>query len=271
MNSYHLPLPFVIVAAGLIGLLVGSFLNVVVYRIPRGLSVAGPRSFCPRCNRQLTWWENVPVGSWVALRGRCRTCHQPISLRYPLVELCTGAVFALVTWAWDGTIISAAYCALAAAMIAVSLIEYDGRRAPLLVAALGTGIALAIIVIGAGRQGHWWLVSGSLIGAAVGLVAVSLLRAGDPDCLDPREFGRSTLVVAGCWFGGLGLRPTAFGAVTSIVAYFLCMLGVWATTRQRSAANGGVVATSRSAVPLLSVPLVSALALAMPVALIARG
>src|SRR5580704_16810679 len=149
MTSHHLPIAFVIVAAGLIGLLIGSFLNVVVYRIPRGLSVAGPRSFCPTCNRQLTWWENVPVGSWVALRGRCRTCHQPISLRYPLVELGTGDVFALVNWGWDGTIISAAYCVLAATMLAVSLIEYDGRRAQLLVAAMGTGIALVIIVIGA--------------------------------------------------------------------------------------------------------------------------
>ena len=115
------------------------------------------------------------------------------------------------------------------------------------------------------------MVGGSLIGATVGLVAVSLLRAWDPDCLDPREFGRSTLVVAGCWFGGLGLRPAAFGAGAWIFTYFLCMLGVWATTRQRSAVNGGVIATSRNAVPLLSVPLVSALALAMPVALIARG
>ncbi|MBF6555291.1 MAG: prepilin peptidase [Acidimicrobiales bacterium] len=263
-------LSFVILAAGLAGLLVGSFLNVVVYRIPRGLSVSGPRSFCPTCNRQLTWWENVPVVSWVALRGRCRTCHQLISIRYPLVELGTGAAFALVTWGWDGTIVSAAYCVLAATMVAVSLIEYDGKRAPLSVAAIGTGIALVIIFVGAGRQGHWWLVGGSVIGAAVGLVAVSLLRARDPECLDPREFGRSTLVVAGCWFGGLGLRPTAFGAVTWVVVYFLCMLGVW-TTRQRTAASGGVIATGRSAVPLLNVPLVSALALAMPVALIARG
>ncbi len=205
MGSHYLPLPAAILVAGVAGLFVGSFLNVVVYRTPRGLSVAGPRSFCPACNRQLTWWENVPVGSWLALRGRCRTCDQPISLRYPLVELGTGVVFALVTWGWDGTIVSAAYCVLAATMVAVSLIEYGGRRAPLLVAAIGTAIALVVIVVGSGREGNWWLVGGSLIGTTVGLVALLLLRARDPDCLDPREFrpqhpcGRRLLVR---WAGG---------------------------------------------------------------------
>src|SRR5208282_1433104 len=72
--------------AGVAGLLVGSFLNVVVYRAPLGLSVSSPRSFCPNCRHQLSWWENIPVASWVFLRARCRACHQPISARYPLVE-----------------------------------------------------------------------------------------------------------------------------------------------------------------------------------------
>src|ERR1700734_649119 len=107
--------------AGLIGVFVGSFLNVVIYRTPLGLSVNSPRSFCPTCERQLAWWENIPIVSWIGLKGRCRTCGTPISIRYPLVELSTGIVFALVTWAWDGTIVSAAYCVLAAAMVAVSL------------------------------------------------------------------------------------------------------------------------------------------------------
>ena len=80
----------VVVVAAVVGLFVGSFLNVVVYRAPLGLSVSTPRSFCPTCDRQLAWWENVPVVSWLALRGRCHTCHEPISVRYPLVEATTG-------------------------------------------------------------------------------------------------------------------------------------------------------------------------------------
>ena len=75
MRSSDIPLPLAIPRAGVVGLFVGSFLNVVVYRTPLGLSVSAPRSFCPTCRRQLTWWENVPIGSWVALRGRCRTCR----------------------------------------------------------------------------------------------------------------------------------------------------------------------------------------------------
>ena len=153
--------------AGVVGLFVGSFLNVVIYRTPLGLSVAAPRSFCPTCDRQLMWWENVPVRSWLALRGRCRTCHEPISVRYPLVELATAAAFVLTTWAWHGTILAAAYCVLGASMIGVGLIEYGGQRAPLSVAAVGTGLAEAIIVVGGVWQHRWSVVVGSLVGLAV--------------------------------------------------------------------------------------------------------
>jgi len=75
------------------GLLFGSFLNVVIARVPLGESIVKPRSRCPRCGRQLTWFENIPVLSWLALRGRCRGCHEPISWRYPLIELLTAALF----------------------------------------------------------------------------------------------------------------------------------------------------------------------------------
>jgi len=75
------------------GLLFGSFLNVVIARVPEGQSIVRPRSRCPRCGRQLSWFENIPVLSWLALRGRCRGCHEPISWRYPLIELLTAALF----------------------------------------------------------------------------------------------------------------------------------------------------------------------------------
>jgi leader peptidase (prepilin peptidase)/N-methyltransferase len=257
--------------AGVIGLFVGSFLNVVVYRTPLGLSVAAPRSFCPTCNRQLSWWENVPVASWMVLRGRCRSCHQPISARYPLVELASGVVFALVTLGWHGTIVSVAYCTLAATMVAVSLIEYSGNRAPLSIAAIGTVIAQTIIVVGSGWQHHWGIVAGSLVGTATGLAALALLRARDPDCLDPRGFGRTALPIAGCWFGGLGIYPAVVGVGTWIASFFLCMVAFWSVARERSGANGTVVIAERKPGPLLSVPLVTALAIAMVASLVARG
>ena len=93
------------------------------------------------------------------------------------MELTTGILFALVTWAWDGRILSAGYCILAATMVAVGLIEYGGQRAPLSVAAIGSGIALLLIVAAAGWEDHWSIAIGSLLGSL----------AGDPD-LRPSSF-----------------------------------------------------------------------------------
>ena len=84
--------------AGVLGACVGSFLNVALWRIPRGESIASPPSHCPACGRELGVLELVPVVSWIALRGRCRHCGAHISARYPLVELGTALLFALVAW-----------------------------------------------------------------------------------------------------------------------------------------------------------------------------
>lgn len=86
------------ILAGLLGLAFGSFLNVCLSRWPEGESIVKPRSHCRSCARTLAWWENIPVVSWLALRGRCRTCHAKISWRYPLVELAVGFLWATVGW-----------------------------------------------------------------------------------------------------------------------------------------------------------------------------
>ncbi len=272
MSSGAVPLlAITIPCAGIVGLFVGSFLNVVVYRTPLGLSVSRPRSFCPQCRRQLAWWENVPVASWLALRGRCRTCRVPISPRYPLVELSTGALFAMVTWGWGGSVVSAAYCALVAAMVAVSLIEYNGQRAPLSVAAIGTVLALVIMAVGAGVDGQWWIIGGSCLGSLVALCAISALRSADPDCRDPRGHGRSALLIAGGWVGGLGGRPAVVGAAVWIAAYFACMVGAWWTVRRRAEGGRSSDGAGLNLPPIVAAPLVTALALAMAASLIVRG
>jgi len=84
------------VFAFVFGLCVGSFLNVCAWRIPRGESVVSPPSKCPKCDRPIRWYENIPLLSWLALRGRCRGCREPISIRYFLIELATGLLFAAV-------------------------------------------------------------------------------------------------------------------------------------------------------------------------------
>src|SRR6202048_3713363 len=86
------------VFAALLGLAFGSFLNVCLSRWPQGESVVKPRSHCRTCNRTLTWWENIPVLSWLSLRGRCRTCQAPIHWRYPLVEAVVAVLWAICAW-----------------------------------------------------------------------------------------------------------------------------------------------------------------------------
>jgi leader peptidase (prepilin peptidase)/N-methyltransferase len=256
--------------SGVVGLFVGSFLNVVIYRTPRGLSVAAPRSFCPTCDRQLLWWENVPVVSWLALRGRCHTCREPISSRYPLVEVVTGASFAATTWALHGTIMAAAYCALAATVIAVGLIEYGDQRPPVVVAGIGTGLAEAIIILSGAWHHHWAAVIGSAVGSVMALVAYGVLRRVDPDGSDPRGHGRGALLPAACWVGGLGPMAAIGGASAGIMAYLACMAGAWALSSQPATVGGTPVGSHRAtrlAHPVLETPLVTAVVVAMVAAL----
>jgi len=151
----------------LVGLLAGSFLNVVIYRVPRGLSVAKPRSFCPHCDTPVRPIDNVPVVSWVMLGGRCHHCRGPISARYPLVESATAVVFAAVGWGLGPHWAVAGFCVLAASLIALVAIEADGLPPPLSVAGIGTGLGAALL-LGAGVADRRW---SHVVGLIVGLGA----------------------------------------------------------------------------------------------------
>jgi leader peptidase (prepilin peptidase)/N-methyltransferase len=111
--------------AGLFGLLIGSFLNVCIYRWPRDLSVVIPRSHCISCERQIAWFDNVPVLSYAMLRGRCRHCAAPIHWRYPLVELLTAACFAGFVAQYGLTVDAAKYCVFAAMLIGLIFSDLD--------------------------------------------------------------------------------------------------------------------------------------------------
>src|SRR5437016_11647349 len=89
---------FLIVAAAAFGALIGSFLNVCIHRLPRGQSIVWPGSACPHCKRQLAWFENIPIASFLVLRGRCRSCRAGIAIRYPIVEALTALLFASAWW-----------------------------------------------------------------------------------------------------------------------------------------------------------------------------
>jgi leader peptidase (prepilin peptidase)/N-methyltransferase len=116
--------------AGVVGAVVGSFLNVVIHRLPRGESLVHPRSRCPACRRQIAGYDNVPIVSWLALRGRCRHCGEPISPRYPVVELLTALTFAavvLVRGFDDDLVLELPFVA---ALIALAGIDLDHKLLP---------------------------------------------------------------------------------------------------------------------------------------------
>ena len=118
------------VFAGLFGLAIGSFLNVVVWRVPRGESVVSPPSACPGCETPIRPRDNVPVAGWLLLKGRCRDCDVKISPRYPIVEATTGVLFVIMALRFGLDPVLPAYLYLAAVGLALALIDLDCKRLP---------------------------------------------------------------------------------------------------------------------------------------------
>ncbi|MFC7495966.1 MULTISPECIES: prepilin peptidase [unclassified Nocardioides] len=156
-------IPPVLVAglAAVLGLLVGSFLNVVAHRVPRGESVVRPPSACPSCGVEIRARHNVPVLGWLVLRGRCYDCAEPISARYPLVEAATGVLFGLAGWRFAAEpALLAAYLFFAAVAMALALIDLDVRRLPNVIVLPSYPVLAVLLALGADRP--------ALLRAAVG-------------------------------------------------------------------------------------------------------
>jgi leader peptidase (prepilin peptidase)/N-methyltransferase len=154
------------------GLCVGSFLNVCIYRLPRRESLLWPASHCTGCSRPLSWYENLPLVSWLALRGRCRTCGVTISIVYPLVELITAAVFVGGYLIYGWTPLLAARLLFACAMIVLFVIDLQHQILPNVITLPGTAIGLALsIVLPPG-----WL--SSLIGLLAGAALLFAIMEG---------------------------------------------------------------------------------------------
>lgn len=119
-----------VIFAALAGLLIGSFLNVCIYRVPRDLSVVRPRSFCPECGKPVTWYDNVPVISYVRLRGHCRACGKAIGIRYPLVELTTALFFAASVYRFGWNLNGFKWCLFQAIMTVLFWVDLEERILP---------------------------------------------------------------------------------------------------------------------------------------------
>ena len=159
---------FLVAACALVGLVIGSFLNVVIWRVPRGESVVSPPSACPGCHRPIRARDNVPVVSWLLLRGRCRDCDEPISARYPLVEAGTAVAFAGVAAYFGAVWQLPAFLYLTAIAIALALIDIDVHRLPnaiVLPSYVVGGVLLAVPSLVAGDYGQ--LLRAALAAAAL--------------------------------------------------------------------------------------------------------
>jgi leader peptidase (prepilin peptidase)/N-methyltransferase len=167
------------------GAVIGSFISVVGHRVPRGESVVGGRSKCPRCDHQISAYDNIPILSWLVLRGRCRSCREPISVRYPLTELGVGLAYAATVIAWqDDATQMAMGLVLVTALAAVTVIDLEHRIIPnsiLLVAGV-IGLAIAATdpsglsqrAIGAAAAGGFFLLAALLYPNGMGMGDVKL-------------------------------------------------------------------------------------------------
>jgi leader peptidase (prepilin peptidase) / N-methyltransferase len=158
------------VLVALLGLAVGSFLNVVIYRVPRGESLVTPGSHCPSCSAPIRARHNVPLFGWLFLRGRCASCGSAISARYPLVELLTAVLFVLLTLRLSHLgLLSAlpAYLYFAAIGVALAFIDLDVKRLPNVIVLPSYPVLAALLAAAAGVHGSWSPLSRALIGGAI--------------------------------------------------------------------------------------------------------
>jgi leader peptidase (prepilin peptidase)/N-methyltransferase len=235
-----------VVLLGVLGLLVGSFLNVVIYRLPKMMErqwaaecaqAAGhapkaaepfnlvvPRSSCPHCTAGIAWYDNVPVFSYALLGGRCRQCQAPIALRYPAVELCSALLFAFCGWRWGMGAAAFAWCAWMAGMLSLALIDWDSTLLP-------DAIVLPLLwlgLIGANLQWTDLSLESALWGAVAGYLSlwsvywVFKLVTGK----EGMGYGDFKLLAClGAWLGWQALVPiilmsSVIGAVVGIVLKF---------------------------------------------------
>ena len=220
MSAAVLPLGLLAGLAGLLGLLVGSFVNVVVHRVPAGLSVVRPRSACPACGHEVRERDNVPVVSWLLLRGRCRDCRTPIPVRYPAVEASTAVLFALVALAETRPPVLVALLVVAGAGVALALIDVEHGRLPF--AVTGTAALLAGAVLLSGWVGVLVLdgpsaAGSALVGPLVGVLAWGGVYAALWALTSGRGMGLGDVALAPV----LGLVLGAVGAPAAVVGLAL--------------------------------------------------
>ncbi len=218
--------------AALVGVAIGSFLNVVIYRVPRGESVVRPASHCPACGGRIRPSQNVPIVSYVLLRGRCASCRTRISPRYPLIEAAAGGLFAVTTaWALASGhgLLLPALLYLAAAGLALAAIDLELHRLPNAIVLPSYPVVAILLTAAAWGTGDWWALVRAGIGAAA-LFAFYLLLV----LVYPAGMGWGDVKLAGVLGGVLafvGWPALIVGAFAGFVFGAVAAIGVIATRR----------------------------------------
>lgn len=231
----------VVIGAGLLGSVMGSFLNVCIVRLPVEESVIRPRSRCPRCGNQIAWYDNIPVLSWLLLRGRCRRCGQPISLQYPVVEASVATLWAAAAW-WYG----AGLTALAAALfltILLGIAVTDARHYLIPDEYSWGGLALGLLL--APRDGLGGLLT-STVGAAFGFgLLYAIAWAGERVFREEAMGGGDIKMMAmvGAFVGWKGVLLTLFGGALLGTLVFIPL-----TLRKRRLVPFGVFLAAAGAI-----------------------
>ena len=221
--------------AFILGACIGSFLNVVVYRLPAGLSLISPPSRCPQCFHQLGKTENVPVLGWLWLRGRCRWCKTSISSRYPLVEATTGIIFLLVFQQFGYSVNTLGYWAFLSWLLALSLIDFDTMTLPgsLTKSGLVVGLIFQAIIgwFAASGQGMAQQLMFGISGAVVGIWLLGTIRIIGSIAFGQEAMGagdEKLMATIGAWLGWKYVILSSFlaCAVGSIIGGGAIILGI---------------------------------------------
>ncbi len=208
--------------SGVFGLAVGSFLNVVIWRVPRKQSVVRPPSHCPSCDTPISPRDNVPLLSWLLLRGRCRYCGTHISGRYPLVELFTGAMFAVVGARFSSDGVVFAMLVLTASLIALSAIDLEHMLLPNRIIYPTVAIGLPLFVLGAALEHDWTALGRAAAGALIAFVVFYVIWFAAPRAMGYGDVRLAALLgFAAAYLGwpvlGLALfLPFVLGSVGGI-------------------------------------------------------
>ena len=206
-----------ILLAGAFGAVLGSFLNVCVYRIPAGQSIVHPRSRCPSCKQPIAWRDNIPIVSWLVLRGRCRWCLKPISVQYPLVEAIVALVWAVSVLLWGPSAKAVTTGAFGTVLLGIGLVNTRTNLIPDEFTLGGLVVGLALSLTG-GQQGF----VNALIGAAAGFALLSVIDRIAGFVFKDEGIGGSSakmMAMVGSFVGWRGVLLTIIAAVIGSVLF----------------------------------------------------